>query len=106
MAKNAGKKGAGRSFYRDGLKKINLANDLNYRQIADNIKNFVRGYWLENGYSPSMDEIASECGYHRTSAYYWVHRMREKGDLLFEDKVPRSIRLPGQVVTFPDENRV
>ena len=99
-------KDTGRAFYRDGLKKITGDTDQNYRVVADSIANFVRDYWLENGYSPSMDDIANECGYHRTSAYYWVHRMREKGDLLFEDKVARSIRLPGQTVNFPDRNKV
>ncbi len=99
-------RGSGRAFYRDGLKKVSPDVDPNYRQIAEGILKFVRNYWLENGYSPSMDDIANECGYHRTSAYYWVHRMREKGDLLFEDKVARSIRLPGQTVNFPDRNKV
>lgn len=95
-----------RAFYRDGLKRLNAENDPNYRIVADRILKFVRDYWLENGYSPSMDEIATGCGYPRASAYYWVHRMREKDDLLFEDKVARSIRLPGQTVSFGDENKV
>lgn len=105
MTKSA-RDSAGRAFYRNGLKKLNLENDPNYREIADDITNFVRDYWMENGFSPSMDDIATQCGFHRTSAYYWVHRMREKGDLLFEDKISRSIRLPGQTVGFPKENKV
>jgi hypothetical protein len=103
MGKITTAKGAGRPVYRDSL---NIDPDQNYRQTADTIALFVRNYWRENGYSPSMDDIASQCGYHRASAYYWVHRMREKGDLLFEDKVARSIRLPGQTVNFPGENEV
>jgi hypothetical protein len=103
MGKITSAKGAGRPVYRDGL---NIESDQNYRQTADTIALFVRNYWRENGYSPSMDDIAMQCGYHRTSAHYWVHRMREKGDLLFEDKVARSIRLPGQTVNFPGENKV
>ena len=93
-----------RAFYRDGVKKLNVDNDQVYREAAAAIAAFVRRYWLEKGYSPSIDEIGNECGYHRTTAYYWVHRMREKGDLLFEDKVARSIRLPGQTVNFSGQH--
>jgi hypothetical protein len=91
-----------RGVYRDGLKKITAESGPNYQDALERIRTFMRDYWLTNGYSPAVDEIARECGYHRASVYYWVHRMREKGDLLFEDKVARSFRLPGQTVNFPD----
>ncbi len=96
------KSGLSRGVYRGGLKKVIAESGPNYQDALDRILCFVRDYWITNGYSPAVEEIARECGYHRASVYYWVHRMREKGDLLFDDKVARSFRLPGQTVNFPD----
>ncbi len=94
--------GQTKALYRGGLKKTPTDDGPNYREALDLIRGFVRDYWLTNGYSPALEEIARECGYHRASVSYWVHRMREKGDLLFEDKIARSFRLPGQTVNFPE----
>jgi transposase-like protein len=98
--------GAPRGIYREGLKKVPATSGPNYHEALARIRTFVRDYWISNGYSPAVDEIARECGYHRASVYYWVHRMREKGDLLFDDKVARSFRLPGQTVNFPEDTNL
>ena len=97
------KTGSARGVYRGGLKKVTAESGPNYQDALERIRDFVQDYWVVNGYSPAVEEIARECGYHRASVYYWVHRMREKGDLLFDDKVARSFRLPGQTVNFPDK---
>jgi hypothetical protein len=94
--------GQARGIYRNNLKKTPAEDGPNYQEALDLIRGFVRDYWVSNGFSPAVEEIARECGYHPSSIYYWVHRMREKGDLLFEDKVARSFRLPGQTVNFPE----
>lgn len=98
---NQAKPGA-RGVYRDGLKKINAESGPGYQEAFERISNFIRDFWIANGYSPTVNEIAEQCGYHRASVSYWTHRMREKSDLLFDDKVARSFRLPGQTVNFPD----
>lgn len=96
--------GGPKAIYRDGLKKApSTESDPNYREALERIRDYLRDYWLTNGYSPAVEEIARDLGYHRASIFYWVHRMREKGDLLFDDKVARSFRLPGQKVKFPKE---
>ena len=98
--------GGSRGPYDRNPVKINPGNAPNYQEALDRISTFVREFWLANGYSPAVEEIARECGYHRASVFYWVHRMREKGDFLFVDKVARSFRLPGQTVIFPGCDKV
>ncbi|HEX2912888.1 MAG TPA: hypothetical protein VH186_18930 [Chloroflexia bacterium] len=73
-----------------------------YNQQAQRILEFIRGFWLKHGYSPSVREITLAAGFTSTSvANYWLKQMRTNGHLLYEDNINRSFRIPGQTVHIP-----
>ncbi len=76
-----------------------------YLEVARTVQEYLRAYWQGQGYSPSIQEIRSELDMGQTTLYYWLQQMRDRGDLLFEDGIARSFRLPNQQVVFEDENR-
>lgn len=46
-----------------------------------------------NGYSPSLDEVAAECGIAKTSIYLHYHKLRALGYIAYTDTKARSVRL-------------
>lgn len=71
-----------------------------YQDAAERISKFIRTYYETQGYSPSINEMEVELSLSRSGLYYRLVQMRELGDLLFEEGVARSFRLPGQRATF------
>lgn len=67
------------------------------------IASFIRAYWLEHGYSPTVREITEACFYHSTSATSGrLRQMRARGMVLFDDNIARSFRLSNQKTIFED----
>lgn len=65
------------------------------------ITTYVKRFWLQHGYGPDIREIQEGCGVSSTSVVkYRLERMRDKGDMLFEDGQARTIRLPSMVISF------
>jgi repressor LexA len=76
-------------------------NDAGYAKWRDGITAFVRSYWQEQGYSPSIRDIQEGLQASSTSVVeYRLRQMRDKGDIQFDFYVSRSFRLPGQKVVF------
>jgi hypothetical protein len=76
-----------------------------YEDIAPRVKVFVKNFWLANNYSPSSDEVCRALGFTTKSVVYrWLHIMRERGELIFEDNLGRNFRLPNQYVVFKDKD--
>jgi hypothetical protein len=71
-----------------------------YQDAAERISEFIRSYYQIQGYSPSINEMEIELSFSRSGLYYRLVQMRDLGDLLFEEGVARSFRLPGQRTTF------
>lgn len=75
-----------------------------YRQISRTVRCFLRDYWTAHGYGPTLDEIRQALAFNSISATRnWLYEMRDRHDLLFEEEIARSFRLPGQRTIFPDE---
>ena len=53
---------------------------------------YVRAYRKEHSYSPSVRDIAKGCGSSSTTANYHVDVLVERGLLLRDDGIARSIR--------------
>ena len=53
--------------------------------------------------SVKTTEITLNLAFSSTSVTnLWLKKMRDNGHLLYKDSIPRSFRLPGQIVSFPD----
>ena len=76
-----------------------------YRDAAEKISEFIRTFYETQGYSPSINEMEVELSFSRSALYYRLLQMRDLGDLLFEEGVARSFRLPGQRTTFEKPGR-
>lgn len=63
-----------------------------HRKILD----FVTGYMLDHGYSPTTREIGDGTGYSSTATVFGHMRdMREAGLINYIDECPRTITVPG-----------
>lgn len=74
-----------------------------FNQKTTEIRNFIKKYMLEKGYSPSYAEIGRNCGFKsKSTIWYWLELMKSKELLDFDSGIPRSFRLPGQKIIFPE----
>lgn len=55
---------------------------------------FVRQWWHDHGYGPSMQDIGDGLTISKTAAGGIVHRLVQKGALRYTPRVRRSCRLP------------
>ena len=54
--------------------------------VMKQINSFVDSYFFDNHRSPSMQAIADELGVSKSTAYYYVNEMAEKGMLSYDGK--------------------
>ena len=66
----------------------------------------IKQFWLEKGYPPDICDLAARVGLSAKSAtWYWLNRFRQDGQILFEEKIERTIRLPNMGVVFDETVR-
>lgn len=60
---------------------------------ADKVLNYIREYQLENGFAPTLREIADEFEVTMRAAQVWVNLLVEQKRLERQDKVIRGLRV-------------
>jgi repressor LexA len=63
---------------------------------AETILEFIKRYRAERGYSPSVRNIMTACGFSSTSNVgYWLDDLEQRGLIKREPNTARSIRVIG-----------
>jgi repressor LexA len=60
------------------------------------VYNFIRQYCAENGFSPSLADVAKAIGLHESTAATYVAILKQKGFVKSEYRVARSLRVVEQ----------
>ena len=73
-----------------------------YEDWADKIVQAVTDYWTAYGYAPSVKDLCEEVGMKTSSRMQrYVDRLCAEGRLVKSKDVPRSLRLPSQIIVCP-----
>ena len=70
------------------------AEDMILTDRQTEVVEFVRHWWAEHGYGPSMQDIGDGLTISKTAAFADVKRLVHKGALRYTPRVRRSVRLP------------
>ena len=58
------------------------------------ILRFIESYRDERGYAPSVRDICTALGFKSpATAAHYLRRMRERGLVEYEDRIPRTVRV-------------
>lgn len=61
---------------------------------AERVLAAAASLWRERGIPPTVRELAERAGFRGSStAYYWLHELRDEGFLDWDDRTFRSLRL-------------
>ena len=70
-------------------------------KVRRTILDYIRYYWIEHGYSPSMVEIMRGCNISSKSIVnYHLQILKADGAIKMDAGIARSIRLVGMTVVF------
>lgn len=68
---------------------------MGYRNLyaESDILDFIRSFWTDNGYGPSIRDIGDAMGHNSTNVTrHWLKKLRDKNRITWEPKTARSIR--------------
>jgi len=66
----------------------------------------IIGFWRDHQYSPSIRDLARLTGINSTSLIrFYLGKLREDGQVLFDDGISRSIRPAGLSITIKSQPR-
>lgn len=69
---------------------MRLPTELNLEHIED----YIRFFWDENGFAPTVREIGKGCGYDSTATVqHYLDQLREQGRISWQSGRARTIRL-------------
>lgn len=62
------------------------------RRDSKDILEAIDQYWEQYHYGPTLEEISVSLGTVKSNTLYHLRKLRQEGQVLFEDNTPRSLR--------------